>query len=55
MYRSLQQLAGLPGDPTVFPGHWYSADPNASLSQVKQSNYVYRAADLEQWRMLMGG
>ncbi len=24
MYRSLHQLAELPGDPTVYPGHWYS-------------------------------
>jgi glyoxylase-like metal-dependent hydrolase (beta-lactamase superfamily II) len=55
MYRSLQQLAQLAGDPTVFPGHWYSADPSASLSEVKRSNYVYRAANLDQWRMLMGG
>jgi glyoxylase-like metal-dependent hydrolase (beta-lactamase superfamily II) len=55
IYRSLQQLAALPGDPTVFPGHWYSADPSASLSEVKRSNYVYRAHDLDQWRMLMGG
>ena len=54
MYRSLQQLAQLPGDPTVFPGHWYSADPSATLSHVTRSNYVYRAADLDQWRMLMG-
>jgi glyoxylase-like metal-dependent hydrolase (beta-lactamase superfamily II) len=54
MYRSLQRLAALPGDPTVFPGHWYSAEPSASLSDVKRSNYVYRAADLDQWRMLMG-
>jgi glyoxylase-like metal-dependent hydrolase (beta-lactamase superfamily II) len=55
MYRSLQRLAALPGDPTVFPGHWYSAEPSASLGEVKRSNYVYRAADLNQWRMLMGG
>lgn len=55
MYRSLQRLAKLPGDPTVFPGHWYSAEPSASLSEVKRSNYVYRASDLDQWRMLMGG
>ena len=55
MYRSLQRLATLPGDPTVFPGHWYSEEPSASLSEVKHSNYVYRAADLDQWRMLMGG
>lgn len=55
MYRSLQQLAALPGDPTVFPGHWYSEDPSATLSEVKRTNFVYRPATLEQWRMLMGG
>jgi glyoxylase-like metal-dependent hydrolase (beta-lactamase superfamily II) len=54
MYRSLQQLAKLPGDPTVFPGHWYSADPSASLSEVRRTNYVFRPTSLEQWRMLMG-
>ena len=55
IYRSLQKLAQLSGDPTVFPGHWYSAEPSASLSEVKRSNYVYRVANLEQWRTLMGG
>ena len=55
MFRSLQALAQLPGDPTVFPGHWYSTDPSASLEEVKRSNYVYRASNLEQWHMLMGG
>ena len=55
MFRSLQQLAGLAGDPTVYPGHWYSTDPSASLSDVRRNNYVYRASNLEQWRMLMGG
>ena len=55
MYRSLQQLAKLAGDPTVFPGHWYSVQPSASLSEVRRSNYVYRASNLDQWRMLMGG
>lgn len=54
MFRSLQQLARLAGDPTVFPGHWYSAEPSASLEHVKRSNYVYRASNLEQWRALMG-
>jgi glyoxylase-like metal-dependent hydrolase (beta-lactamase superfamily II) len=55
IFRSLQKLAQLSGDPTVFPGHWYSADPSASLSEVKRSNYVYRVTNLEQWRTLMGG
>jgi len=53
--RAGQGLAQLPGDPTVFPGHWYSAEPSASLSEVRRTNYVYRASNLEQWRMLMGG
>jgi glyoxylase-like metal-dependent hydrolase (beta-lactamase superfamily II) len=55
IFRSLQKLAQLSGDPTVFPGHWYSAEPSASLSEVKRSNYVYRVTNLEQWRTLMGG
>ena len=55
MFRSLQQLARLSGDPVVFPGHWYSTEPSASLSDVKRDNYVYRASNLEQWRSLMGG
>lgn len=55
IYRSLQQLAKLPGDPTVFPGHWYSTEPSATLSEVRRTNYVFRATSLEQWRMLMGG
>lgn len=54
MFGSLQQLAALPGDPTVFPGHWYSAEPSATLTDVKRSNYVYRASNLDQWRTLMG-
>ena len=55
MFRSLQQLAQLSGDPTVYPGHWYSQEPSASLSDVRRTNYVYRASNLDQWRMLMGG
>jgi glyoxylase-like metal-dependent hydrolase (beta-lactamase superfamily II) len=54
MYQSLHRLAKLPGDPTVFPGHWYSAEPSASLSEVRRTNYVFRPTSLEQWRMLMG-
>jgi glyoxylase-like metal-dependent hydrolase (beta-lactamase superfamily II) len=55
MFRSLQALARLPGDPTVYPGHWYSEEPSATLSEVRRSNYVYRASDLDQWRAVMGG
>ncbi|BBY98712.1 MBL fold metallo-hydrolase [Mycolicibacterium fallax] len=55
MFASLQQLARLSGDPTVFPGHWYSEEPSAALEDVKRTNYVYRASNLQQWQMLMGG
>ena len=55
MFRSLQQLAKLTGDPTVFPGHGYSAEGSASLSDVKNTNYVYKVSNIEQWRSLMGG
>ncbi len=55
MYRSLQYLAGMKGDPTVYPGHWYSADPSAPLSTVKETNYVFRPTNLEQWRAMLGG
>jgi glyoxylase-like metal-dependent hydrolase (beta-lactamase superfamily II) len=54
MFRSLQQLANLSGDPTVFPGHWHSEEPSANLSEVKRSNYVYRVSNLDQWRSMMG-
>jgi hypothetical protein len=30
-------------------------EPSATLSDVKRSNYVYRASSLDQWRTLMGG
>jgi len=55
MFRSLQKLAALEGNPIVFPGHWYSAEPSARLDEVKRTNHVYRVRDAGQWRALMGG
>ncbi|MFC4003477.1 MBL fold metallo-hydrolase [Prauserella oleivorans] len=54
MYRSLRWLADLPGDPVVYPGHLYSAEPSAPLSAVKRDNVVFRASSLEQWRAMFG-
>ncbi|MFD2418833.1 MBL fold metallo-hydrolase [Amycolatopsis pigmentata] len=54
LYRSLRWLADLPGDPVVYPGHQYSADPSASLSSVKQHNFVFRPRSLEEWKALLG-
>ncbi|MCU1686532.1 MAG: beta-lactamase class [Amycolatopsis sp.] len=55
IYRSLQSLAGLPGDPVVYPGHQYSAAPSASLSHVRENNFVYRPRSIEEWRVMFGG
>ncbi|RBM22579.1 MBL fold metallo-hydrolase [Prauserella sp. PE36] len=54
MFRSLQWLAGLNGDPVVYPGHLYSAEPSAPLSDVRRDNFVFRASSLEQWRAMFG-
>ncbi|MFD4198673.1 MBL fold metallo-hydrolase [Amycolatopsis thermoflava] len=55
MYHSLRWLADLPGDPVVYPGHQYSAAPSASLSTVKENNFVYRPRNLDEWRTMFGG
>ena len=52
MYRSLRRLADLPGDPVVYPGHQYSADPSAPLSSVRQHNFVFRPRSLDEWKTL---
>ncbi|MGI6876948.1 MBL fold metallo-hydrolase [Amycolatopsis sp. 3B14] len=55
MYHSLRWLADLPGDPVVYPGHQYSAAPSASLSSVKENNFVYRPRNVDEWRTMFGG
>lgn len=55
MYHSLHQLAGLPDDPVVYPGHRYSDDSSAPLSEVRQNNVVFRPRSLEEWRRLFAG
>ncbi|MDT7800731.1 MAG: hypothetical protein QOI78_4164 [Actinomycetota bacterium] len=55
IYRSLQALAGLAGDPVVYPGHQYSAEPSAPLSDVKRTNFVYRPRSLDEWKVMFGG
>jgi glyoxylase-like metal-dependent hydrolase (beta-lactamase superfamily II) len=54
MYQSLRQLADLPGDPVVYPGHQYSPAPAAPLSSVCENNVVYRPRSLEEWRAMFG-
>lgn len=55
MYTSLRQLAGLSGDPVVYPGHQYSAAASAPLSSVREGNFVFRPRSLEEWRVMFGG
>ncbi len=50
LYTSLQQLAALTGDPIVHPGHQYSPEPRAALSDVKRTNSVFRAQSAQQFR-----
>lgn len=55
MFRSLRYLADLSTNPTVYPGHWYSADPHASLDSVRSNNYVLRPKTLGEWQAFMPG
>ncbi|RZQ63767.1 MBL fold metallo-hydrolase [Amycolatopsis suaedae] len=55
MYRSLRWLADLAGDPVVYPGHQYSAEPSSPLSAVREGNFVFRPRSLDEWRLMFGG
>lgn len=54
IYHSLQALAALPDDPVVYPGHQYSPEPQAPLSEVRRGNVVFRASSLDQFRSMFG-
>ncbi|MFF2557377.1 MBL fold metallo-hydrolase [Nocardia sp. NPDC058058] len=53
MFRSLRYLAELQGNPTVYPGHWYSEEPSAELTKIVEKNYVMRPKTLEEWQIFM--
>ncbi len=56
MYESLTtRLARVPDDTTVFPGHFYSADPSASMGDTRRTNYVFRPRSAEEWLAVFGG
>jgi glyoxylase-like metal-dependent hydrolase (beta-lactamase superfamily II) len=54
LYHSLCRLAELTGDPVVHPGHLYSEEPKAPMSEVLRTNMVFRARSLEQFRAMFG-
>jgi glyoxylase-like metal-dependent hydrolase (beta-lactamase superfamily II) len=56
LYESItQKLAVVPDDAVLYPGHLYSAEPNAPMGDVRRSNIVYRPRTRDQWMMMFGG
>ena len=56
LYLSLtQRLAKVPDSAVLYPGHQYSADPSAPMSETRQRNVVFRPKSVEQWMMMFGG
>jgi len=56
LYESLtQKLAVVPDDTVLYPGHMYSADPNAPMGDVRRTNVVFRPRTRDQWMMMFGG
>ena len=55
MYHSLNgTLKRLPDETLVFPGHFYSAEPQGTLGDEKRSNPFLRVANLDQFLGFMG-
>jgi len=54
MYDSLQRLMSLPDDVVVLPGHKYSTASVATLSAVREINYVFKPKSREQWLAAFG-
>jgi glyoxylase-like metal-dependent hydrolase (beta-lactamase superfamily II) len=55
MYDSLQTLAALPDDTIVFPGHRYSVPSSATMTAVRETNYVFKPRTREHWMEWFGG
>jgi glyoxylase-like metal-dependent hydrolase (beta-lactamase superfamily II) len=50
MYRSLsERLARISDNTILFPGHLYSADASAPLSEVREFNYALAPVSEQQW------
>jgi hydroxyacylglutathione hydrolase len=54
MYESLQRLAKLPDDTIVFPGHRYSIPSSATMTAIRDQNYVFKPSSREQWLTMFG-
>lgn len=50
MYRTLtQRLTAVSDETVLFPGHLYSADPSASMREVRATNRALVPATADQW------
>lgn len=49
LWRSLQRLAELPDDTTVYPGHNYGVTPTSTIGEQKANNPYYRCASVEEF------
>lgn len=54
MYDSLQRLAALPDDTIVYPGHRYSIPSSATMSAVRETNYVFKPPTRAAWAQTFG-
>lgn len=55
MYHSLTgQLAKLPPETVLYPGHDYGPTPSSTIKDELRQNYYLRVRSLEDWRRLMG-
>ena len=54
MYDSLQRLAALPDGTVVFPGHRYSIPSSATMTSIREQNYVFKPSSKDQWMTMFG-
>jgi glyoxylase-like metal-dependent hydrolase (beta-lactamase superfamily II) len=54
MYDSLQRLAQLPDDTIVYPGHRYSIPSSATMTAIREQNYVFKPSSRDQWLTMFG-
>ncbi len=55
LYDSLtHKLAKVPDDAVLFPGHLYSAEPSATMSETRRWNYVFTPRSEAEWLAMFG-
>ena len=55
MYESLTtRLARFDDTTILYPGHFYAAEPSASLGETRHHNYVFKPRTVEQWLTMFG-